>query len=194
MERHMIQWLRVTSLAAALALAARAAGAQSISLYGFGGGYSALNDLTAATLSTVSFKTGWNVGAGLGLSLLSVLEIRGDVALVNSQRQGTGANSDWRKVFSGGDLKLKLPLPVVSPYVFAGGGVVMLDEEGTTTPISSRRAGRGGAGVDLSLGKLGVFAQAAGWFYKWDATKFPAFTEQQFDVLYSAGLTYRFGS
>ncbi|HWP36813.1 MAG TPA: outer membrane beta-barrel protein [Gemmatimonadales bacterium] len=190
----MMKVLRIPSITAALALWTSALQAQTFSLYGFGGGYSALNDLTPATLSTVNFKTGWNVGAGLGLSLLSVLEIRGEVALVNSRRQGAGTNTDWRKIFSGGDLKLRLPLPLVSPYVFAGGGVVMLDEEGTTTPISSRRAGRGGVGVDVSLGRLGVLAQAASWFYQWDATKFPSFTEQQFDVLYSVGLRYRLGS
>jgi hypothetical protein len=185
--------LRIVSCTALLTLGSATVRAQSIALYAFGGGYSALSNLTAADVSTISFKNGWNAGAGLGLSLLGALEVRGEIALVNSQRQGTGTNTDWRKVFSGADLKLKMPLVLVSPYVFAGGGVVMLDEEGTTTPRSSRRAARAGLGVDLSLGRLGVFGQAAGWFYKWDTTKFPTFTQQQFDVLYSVGLKYRLG-
>ncbi|HXV85761.1 MAG TPA: hypothetical protein VD793_03630 [Gemmatimonadales bacterium] len=163
----------------------------SVSLYGFGGAYSALSDLTAAGVSSVNFKAGWNAGLGIGLSLNRFLGLRGDLALVQSRRQGSGTNTDWRKLFTGADLVLRLPLGSLAPYVFAGGGVVTLDEEGTGTPISSRRGGRGGAGIQVSAGKLAVFGQAAGWFYKWDALKFPAFTEQQFDLLYGVGVRVR---
>jgi hypothetical protein len=113
------------------------------------------------------------------------------MALVRSQRQGLGAPTDWQKIFAGADVVVTLPLANLRPYVFAGGGVVTLDEEGPTTPISSRRGGRGGLGAELWLGKVGILGQAAGWFYRWDVTSFPAFTRQQFDLLYSAGVAYR---
>ena len=189
----MRQVVRIVTVAALLAFGSSAAHAQGVgfSLYGFGGGYGAMNDLTAASVSTVNFKAGWNVGAGLGLSFTRFLGVRGDVALAKSQRAGSGTNTDWQKIFTGADLVLTLPLGPLSPYAFGGGGVVTLDEEDTTTPLSSRRAGRAGLGVNVGSGKLGVFGQATGWFYKWDVTKFPTFTEQQFDMLYSLGVSYK---
>lgn len=156
----------------------------------YGGGYSPLADLTPS--GDVGFQTGFNLGGALILEINRFLAIRGDLTAVVSRERGTATGDEWRKLFSGGDLVLRLPLGNFGLSVSGGGGVVTMDEDVPDSPLSSRRAARVGAGLYYDVSpNVGFFAQGLGWIYTWDREKYPTYSERQLDAVYSLGLSYK---
>lgn len=198
---HTTRTTRLLPLAAALLIAAAghlSAQDRGVSIYGYGGGYSSLVDLDAA--DTQDFKTGFNVGGGISVDLHRYVAIRGDFTFSRSELRNGGVDTDnkFNKLFYGGDLVLRYPFAGgFTPYVFGGGGAVTLDDDADTNPApsSTRGAGRFGIGFSYQFwgSPIGIFAQGTGWVYSYDEVQFPQFTETQFDAVYSAGLSYRFG-
>ncbi|GBD31815.1 MAG: hypothetical protein KatS3mg081_1561 [Gemmatimonadales bacterium] len=161
-----------------------------LKFYAYGGGYTPFADLTPA--GDLGFKTGFNLGAGTAIAINRFLEIRGDLTLVRSRERGTVTEDRWRKLFSGADVVFKVPVGKLALRVSAGGGVVTMDEEVPDSPLSSRRAGRFGAGISYGWSRnLELLAQGALWIYKWDGTKYPTYTQRQLDAVYSVGLSYK---
>lgn len=190
--------LLVVSVVAALATAPLQAQLPGISVYAFGGGYSAAKNVLDAPV--VDFRTGYTLGFGLAVDASRVFTLRGEFAFANTN--GTDPRSvlpnlegDYNRFLYAADVKAKLPWDPLVPYVFGGIGGITIDPELTNpSPIDiryfSRVAGRFGAGFDfwLSDSKLAIFAQGTGWVYTFDAINVDA---TQLDVTYTMGLSYR---
>ncbi|HEX9729758.1 MAG TPA: outer membrane beta-barrel protein [Gemmatimonadales bacterium] len=198
----MRTFLKAIVLAAATAVTGSATlGAQdrAVTIYGFGGGISALTDLDASDAQ--DFKTGFNAGGGIGVGLHRYVALRGEFTFARDELRSGGADTgnNFNKFFYGGDLVLRYPLANgLSPYVFGGGGAVTVDDDADVAAASTttRGAGRFGLGVSYEVpgSPIGIFAQGTGWVYAIDTTedaKFASFTETQFDAVYSIGLSYR---
>lgn len=163
-----------------------------------GGGFSSVNDLNDA--KTANFKTGFNVGGGLGYQFNEVLGLRGTFTFARNESEGTGlptlikAGTKVNRYLYGAELVAKLPVAGgISPYILAGGGAVTFKPDTTPEQDSfTKPAGKVGVGVNIDVPKtnVSVFAEGNGWFYQFD--KF-GFDKTQFDLTWSAGLSYRFG-
>jgi hypothetical protein len=103
-----------------------------------------------------------------------------------------GENLD--RFFYGGDLQLAYPLANgVTPYLVAGAGAVTLTPTDATGQSNvTKLAGTGGLGLAYTLrgGGLGLFAQGTAHLYKIDSY---GFDKTQADVLWTGGVSYRFG-
>ncbi|TAK17073.1 MAG: porin family protein [Acidobacteria bacterium] len=163
-----------------------------------GGGFSALTNLNDP--GTADYKTGFNLGAAAGYQVNSILTVRGSFTFVRAETRGTAlpavikAGTMMNQYRYGAELQLKAPLSNgVSPYLVAGGGAITFKPD--TTPASdsiTKPAGKLGAGLNFEIPKsnASVFVEGAGWLYKFDHF---GFDKTQFDLTWSAGLSYRFG-
>ena len=156
-----------------------------------GGGLTSVTDLNEA--KTAKFKTGFNLGGSIGYQFNPFLELRGTYIYGRSDREGTGFVSGFgenaNRQFIGGELKLSAPGPI-SPYLVAGGGAVTV-KTGTLQSFT-KPAGKAGIGlsIDIPNTPVSIFGEGTGWAYKFDQF---GFDKTQFDLAWSAGLTYRFG-
>lgn len=163
-----------------------------------GGGFSSVNNLNDA--KTADFKTGFNVGGALGYQFTDVLGVRGTFTFARNESEGTGlptlikAGTKVNRYLYGAELVLKVPVAGgISPYVLAGGGAVTFKPDTTPEQDSfTKPAGKVGVGVNIDIPKtaVSIFAEGNGWFYQFDHF---GFDKTQFDLTWSAGLSYRFG-
>ncbi len=201
---------RVSSLAAAavaaLALTApTSASAQSaasagldraIVVFGQGGGYSPVTDLNEA--KTAKGKTGWTAGGGVGLQVNPYVAVRGTFDYAQGRINGSGApalaGEKLNRLFYGGDVQFRYPTAGgIAPYLVLGAGAVTLDPSNSPGLASvTKFAGKGGLGLEYVLPSngLGLFAQGTTYLYKVDDF---GFDKTQADIVYTAGLNYRFG-
>jgi hypothetical protein len=160
-----------------------------------GGGTSALTDLNEP--GTASLKTGWTAGGGVGLQVNPYVAVRGTFDFAQPKAEGVGAGTlDGQKLnqyFYGGDVQLRYPTRSgIAPYVLLGAGAVTIDNADDASFESfTKFAGKGGLGLEYLLpqNNLGLFAQANSYIYDYDRN---GFDKTQVDVLWTAGLTYRF--
>ncbi len=162
-----------------------------------GGGFSSVANLNDA--NTADFKTGFNVGGSLGYDVNKIVGVRGTFTFAQSDTRGTAlpaviaAGTKTDRYLYGGEIVLRVPVVGgVSPYVLAGAGAVTFKPDTATSTTFTKPAGKIGAGLNIAVpnSNVSVFAEGGGWFYKFDHF---GFDKTQFDLTWSAGLSYRFG-
>ncbi|TAK16924.1 MAG: porin family protein [Acidobacteria bacterium] len=163
-----------------------------------GGGLTTVTNLNDA--DTADFKTGFNVGGALGYRFNPNLALRGTYTFGRSESRGTAlpaaitAGTKTNRQFYGAELQLSAPVAGgISPYLLAGAGAVTIKPDTTPSQASfTKPAGKAGVGISFEIpaSNVSVFAEGTGWFYKFDQY---GFDKTQFDLAWSAGLSYRFG-
>lgn len=173
---------------------------QAVTLSVHGGGYSTLhNAFNLQTGTTDDFKTGFVLGGSVGLQLHKYLELSASLMGAQSQLRVNGAETGTylNRYYVGADVKGKYPLAGgLTPYGLAGGGVAILHEKGSTAGDKTQGLGHLGLGVAYSVsGPISLFVQTDGLFYSLSgmtSTGLRAYSSAQFDVAWSAGVSYRF--
>lgn len=160
-----------------------------------GGGLTSVADLNDA--KSADFKTGFNVGGSLGYDFNPFLGVRATYTYGRSEARGTAlptafpVGTKTNRQYYGAELTVSAPGPI-SPYLLVGGGAVTIKPDTTpSTDSFTKPAGKAGVGVSFALpSNVSVFAEGSGWVYKFDEF---GFDKTQFDLTWSAGLSYRFG-
>lgn len=173
---------------------------QGVKLFAYGGGYSALyNAYSLTTGTTDDFKTGFDLGGGVGFEIHKYLELQAKVTGAQSLLRVNGIETGvyLNRYYVGADVKGQYPLPSgMTPYGLAGAGVVVLHEKGTAGGNAAQGFGHLGLGVAYAMRKQwSVFVQGDGFFYSLSGLKggaLGAYSSAQFDVGWSAGASYRF--
>jgi hypothetical protein len=158
-----------------------------------GGGNSALTNLNDA--GTASLNTGWTAGGGLGVQLNRFAALRGTFDFARTEGEGSALGTlngqRLNRYFYGGDLQLRYPTSSgFAPYLLLGAGAVTIDSKDDGAFESfTKFAGKGGLGVEYQLrNNVGLFAQGATYVYDYDRG---GFDKTQWDLLWTAGLSYR---
>jgi opacity protein-like surface antigen len=178
---------------AGLALAAATLEAQDTGLSVFvqGGVQSASTDLGSG--GSASLESGFNLGGGLALELHPNVALRGEVAYARSDGNGPAiGTTTFSRLLYGGDVQVRYPFANgLMPYVFAGAGGVRISEQGGDADAVNSPAARLGGGLAFAVPgvPVRVFAQGSAWHYKFFG--WPGMDAFQWDVSYSAGLSYR---
>jgi outer membrane protein with beta-barrel domain len=169
----------------------------AVVVYGAAGGFNSLAHLDTA--DTTNFKTGFNVGGGVGYQINKYVALRGNFTFARAESQsdlGTVssiAGTKFNRFLYDGDLQFRYPLRGgVAPYVFVGGGAVTVKHDVTPDePTFTKGAGKFGLGVSYQFPRsnVGVYAEGTTWVYKWDRY---GFNRTQFDTTWSGGFSYRF--
>ena len=162
-----------------------------------GGGYNHLANLNE-TGQDAHFKTGYTFGAAIGVDVNEYFGIRGDATLARTEGRGVVpfANELVNRYFVGGHLEVRYPFRQVTPFLLAGGGAIMVDQQGSEVDEDfehfTRGAGIFGAGLnfDVPNAPIDIVAQGRATTYKWVAAPF---SRTQWDVGYTVGFSYRFG-
>lgn len=173
---------------------------QGVTLFAHGGGYSALyNAYNLNTGTTDDFKTGFDLGGGVGFEIHKYLEVQAMLTGAQSLLRVNGAETGvyLNRYYLGANVKGQYPSPSgVTPYGLAGAGVVVLHEKGTTGGNKTHGFGHLGLGVAYPIWKQwSVFAQGDGFFYSLSGLTggaASAYVSAQFDIAWSAGASYRF--
>jgi len=176
-----------------------------------GGGHNSILELrnTGDNLDLGSnFNTGFNVGGGLGVQLNRWAALRAKYNFARSQGERSAltpiAGNHFNRHYYGADLQFRgNTTGGFSPYLFVGGGAVtispgsdavLLSPVGTTFSHDNftNPAGTAGIGFEYQVPNsgFGIYAEGAGWGYKWDRY---GFDRTQVDTNWGGGLTYRFG-
>jgi opacity protein-like surface antigen len=188
--------LVLPTLASAQAPTARSPEAgPAVVVFANGGGGSPATNLNDA--GTADFKTGWSVGGGAGIQINQYLAIRGVFDYLRNKGEDNStafAGQHFNNYFYGGDLQLRYPtVSGFAPYVLAGAGAVTIDnKDDATFQRFTKFAGKGGVGLEYAFPKsgAGMFVQGTSYIYKFDRG---GFNKTQYDILWTAGLSYRFG-
>jgi len=199
---------RIVSVSLVFSLAAWAGAAQAqdsdvaqrgLVLRAQGGGYSPLAHLDES--DKVDFKTGFNVGGGLGYQFNRYFAVRSNFTWGRAEARDIRvrplnpiAGSKFDRFLYDADLQLRYPFRSgVAPYVFAGGGGVTVKEKDARTADDSftKGAGKFGLGVSYLIprSRASVYAEGATWIYKWNKD---GFDKTQSDLSWSGGISYRF--
>jgi outer membrane protein with beta-barrel domain len=171
-----------------------------VSLFAFGGGYSAAQHIfNLNTGTTDDFKTGFDLGGGVGFRVHQYVEVRVGVTGAQSQLRVNDVETGvyLNRYYVGADLKAQYPLASgLVPYGLAGGGVVALHEKGTTGGNTSQGYGHLGLGVAYPVGsEFSVYVQADGFFYSLSGLSsgaLSAYSSAQRDIGWSVGASYKF--
>jgi hypothetical protein len=172
---------------------------RAANLFVYGGGYSAVHNAFNLNTGTVDdFKTGFGLGGGIGLQIHKYLEVRATLTGAQSQLRVNGAETGvyLNRYYVSADVKGQYPSSKgFIPYGLAGGGVVVLHEKGTTGGNKAQGFGHLGLGVARRIGEQwSVFVQGGGFFYSLSGLSggsLSAYSSAQFDILWSAGVSYR---
>jgi opacity protein-like surface antigen len=168
----------------------------AIVLYGAGGGFSSLAHLDSA--DTTNFKTGFNVGGGVGYQFSKYVALRGNFTFARAEAQSNVSSiaitgTKFNRFLYDADLQFRYPLQGgVAPYVFVGGGAITVKHDITPDePNFTKGAGKFGLGLSYQIPRsnVGLYAEGTTWVYKWDHY---GFNKTQFDTTWSGGLSYRF--
>ncbi len=168
----------------------------AIVVYGAGGGFSSLAHLDSA--DTTNFKTGFNVGGGVGYQFSKYVALRGNFTFARAEAQSNVSSiaitgTKFNRFLYDADLQFRYPLQGgVAPYVFVGGGAITVKHDITPDePNFTKGAGKFGLGLSYQIPRsnVGLYAEGTTWVYKWDHY---GFNKTQFDTTWSGGLSYRF--
>lgn len=167
-----------------------------------GGGFNALTSLNES--GTADFKkTGYNVGGALGVDLHKYVGLRGDFTFARNelQQNDVETGSELSRFFYDAAVQVQYPSGSgLQPYLFVGAGAVTLHPVGSTDSNKTKAAGTAGLGVNYAIpgSNVGVLVEGKGWVYDISelSGNLASFDKTQFDVTWSAGLSYRipFGS
>lgn len=163
-----------------------------------GGGFNAATSLDEA--GNTDFKTGFNVGVSSGYQFNRYVALRGNVNFVRVEGRDASVppavaidQVQFNRAYYGADVQFRAPVGAVVPYVFAGGGGVTVKPDTDADSVSfTKPAGKVGAGIAFTFpgSTAALFAEGTTWIYKWDEY---GFDKTQYDVIWSAGVSYRFG-
>ena len=158
-----------------------------------GGGNSALTNLNDA--GTAALNTGWTAGGGVGVQFNRFVALRGTFDFARTEGEGTAAGTlngqRLNRYFYGGDVQLRYPTRSgFAPYLLLGAGAVTIEgSDAAGIDNFTKFAGKGGLGVEYQLrNNVGIFAQGATYVYDYDRG---GFDKTQWDLLWTAGLSYR---
>ncbi len=188
---------RIAAGALALALvlpAALSAQDRALVIYG-GAGASTPTTSLVDNATDAKFKTGFAATAGLGLDVTKYFRLRADGAWADAKVKATSSfspDAKFNKFFYGAEGVAQYPTAGgFTPFVGLGAGAVTLDPKATGAAGTTKFAGRGSIGFEYRLPKsrLGLFAQGTGWLYKFENA---GTDKTQLDLVYTAGLSYRF--
>src|SRR5262245_31986880 len=167
-----------------------------------GGGFNGLTNLNES--GTADFKqVGYNVGGGVGVDLHKYVGLRGDITFARNELQlnDVETGSEWNRFCYDAAVQVQYPTAGgFQPYAFVGGGAVTLHQVGSTDSDKTKPAGTAGLGVNYVIpgSNLGIVVEGKGWLYEISELNgdLASFDKTQFDVTWSAGLSYRipFGS
>lgn len=160
-----------------------------------GGGYSHVQNLSSTGVAT-HWNTGFSSSVSAGYQVNRYFGVHADAGFARNKALGpsTFANRDFNRFFYGGHLEVRYPTGRgVTPFAFAGGGAMTIDQRGTTgLETFTKPAGMFGAGLELPIrnSKVSFMLEGKGFLFNWDRA---GFDRTQFDVSYAAGFAYRFG-
>jgi hypothetical protein len=161
-----------------------------------GGGFNGVTELNET--GTADFnKTGYNIGGGVGVDLHKYVGLRGDFTFARNELRQNGVDTglDLNRFFYDGSIQFQYDANGLKPYLFVGAGAVTLHPVGTTDNDQTKFAGTGGIGTEYAIAGtgLGILLEGKGWVY--NLSELPgglsSFDKTQFDVTWSAGLSYR---
>jgi hypothetical protein len=176
---------------AALLLAATPLAAQRAVVFTLNaGGADHLADLQKSPPSW--FMPGYSVGASVGMQITRTFAVHGDFTFTRNPVHGTGgiAGGDINRFFYGAHAEFSYPMRDVTPFVFAGGGAVAIDQLGLDTfSPTTKPAVMYGAGVFVKLPRtpFSLMGEIKGLTYNWNMA---GFDRNMVDVTYTAGLSY----
>jgi hypothetical protein len=161
-----------------------------------GGGFNGVTELNE-TGSADFNKTGYNVGGGLFVDLHKYIGLRGDFTFARNElrQNGVATSQDLNRLFYDGAVQFQYDANGLKPYLFVGAGAVTLHPVGSTDNDQTKFAGTGGIGAEYAIAGtgLGLVLEGKGWVY--NLSELPGtlapFDKTQFDVTWSAGLSYR---
>ncbi len=169
----------------------------AIVVYGAGGGFNTLAHLDQT--DSTNFKTGFNVGGGVGYQFSKYVALRGNFTFARAEAQSAGGalspivGTKFNRFLYDGDLQFRYPFKGgAAPYVFVGGGAINVKQDVTPDqPSFTKGAGKFGLGISYQIPRsnVGVYAEGTTWVYKWDRF---GFDKTQFDTTWSGGISYRF--
>jgi hypothetical protein len=188
----------VLALAGLAFLATPAIGQErALVVQALGGGYSHAANLNSRG-PAAHFKTGFNLGGALGVQLNKYVAIHGDFTFAQTKALGSVSfvNAKVNRYFVGGHTELRYPMGSIAPFVFAGAGAVVVDQQGPEAKEGFNHFTRvasmfgGGLSFDVPNSPLEILAEGKVLTYKWTGAPF---SRTQWDVSYSLGFAYRFG-
>jgi hypothetical protein len=161
-----------------------------------GGGFNGVTELNDAGSADFN-KTGYNIAGGIGFDLRKYVALRGDFTYARNelQQNGLSTSQDLNRFFYDGSIQFQYDANGLKPYLFVGAGAVTLHPVGTSGNDQTRFAGTGGMGAEYAIAGtgLGIVLEGKGWVY--NLSELPGtlapFDRTQFDVTWSAGLSYR---
>lgn len=189
------RFLVLPLLLAATSLAAQQHG-RAVVFQVFGGGTGHLRNLNSGP-GIADFNPGYNLGGAIGVQANEYIGVHADLTYTRNMARGSstfsGTNVD--RFFYGAHVEISYPRESgVAPFAFAGGGAVTVTQAGVAggLPNFTKPAAMFGAGLKYQFGKAPVelLVEGKSLVYKWDRW---GFSKTQWDLSYSAGLSYRFG-
>jgi len=194
-----IPFLVASLLAVAMPLAAQS---HALTISGRGGGFSALTNLNDGSNAS-DFKTGYNLGGGVGLQVHRNVTLRGDFTFARAKFRDAGVTTDdhFNKFFYTAAIQLQHPTSSgFMPYVFVGGGGVTIKEKGAPNGQNVEKTkGAGVGGIRLAYqvprSRWSIFAEGTGYLYKVNnlSGTLAGFDKTQFDAAWSGGVSYAIG-
>ncbi|MGQ0815242.1 MAG: outer membrane beta-barrel protein [Gemmatimonadota bacterium] len=169
---------------------------KAVSIAVRGGGFNSVADLNEAGSADFN-KTGYNAGATVGVDLTRTIALRGDFTFARNELRQNGVETgrDLNRFFYDAGVQFQYNANGLKPYVFVGAGAVTLHPVGTSNDDQTKFAGTGGLGVNYNLPgtQLGLLLEGKGWVYELSGLSgnLSSFDKTQFDVTWSAGLSYR---
>jgi hypothetical protein len=157
----------------------------------YGGVYG--HAINLADAPAAHFKAGYSFGGAVGYQLNRHFVVNGDFMFGRTDGLGAVPFESVNRFFYGADIEARYPVGHgFTPFVFAGGGAVTLDETGVNMPRFTKPAGLFGAGFAYQLGQMPAefVAQARSYVYEWDRN---GFERTQWDVTFVGGFRYHFG-
>jgi opacity protein-like surface antigen len=199
MEGKMRKVMMLGALVLGLAVVQPAAAQdRALNLSVWGGGLNGLASLDGP--GTADFKrTGYNVSGRVGVDLNRYLGFQGSLTHARNELEvddvRTGA--DMARTFYDASVRVRYPTQFgLQPYALIGAGAVTLHPVGTNDADATKPAGTVGLGLEYGIPgtSFGFLLEGRGWLYELSDVggSFADYDKTQFDMTWSAGLSYRF--
>ena len=162
-----------------------------------GGGFNGLASLNESGRDDFK-QVGYNVGGAVTVDLHEYLALRGDFTYARNELQHDEIETglELNRYFY--DAAVQVQYPSASgwtPYAFVGAGGVTLDPADSDEEAKTKLAGTAGIGLGYTIpgSGFGIFAEGKSWLYEFSELNggLASFDRNQFDVTWSAGLSYR---
>lgn len=179
-------------------VAAQQSGVPALDIRVRGGGFSGLTDFNDA--GTADTRLGFNAGGGVGVQLTRYVALRSDFTFARNERRMNGVDQDnhLNRYFYTAAVQLQYPTSSgLMPYILAGAGGVTTHQEYTDGIDKTKVAGIGGIGLSYRIpgSRFAVFTEGLGYLYKLEDFRgdLAGFDKTQFDLAWSAGVSYTIG-